>query len=103
MNCFGFQNALHGHDPKQLVQAMTSHQLALPEADPSIPAKGRLFKVTDDVNTESYHTSGSNPCHSIDRFICLSRGDSNDEQANACAMRQYTRWLHERCFNIIGL
>ena len=37
---------------------MTYNQVATNEAKKSVSSKSKMSTVTDDVNTESYHTSG---------------------------------------------
>jgi hypothetical protein len=58
-----FQNALCSQDTNQLIQVMTTNKDDIIESD---KPKSLKSKVTDDVNTESYHTSG------IIRFSFLS-------------------------------
>jgi soluble cytochrome b562 len=55
-----FQNVLSGQDTKQLVQAMTSNKVVITETGKAISSKAKVSTVTDDVNTESYQTSGTN-------------------------------------------
>jgi hypothetical protein len=63
---FSFQNALSGQDTNQLMQVMTSNKFAIIDREKPKSYKGKLSTVNDDVNTESYHTSG------IIQFPCFS-------------------------------
>jgi hypothetical protein len=42
------------------VQAMTSNKVVITETGKAISSKAKVSTVTDDVNTESYQTSGTN-------------------------------------------
>jgi hypothetical protein len=53
-----FQNALSSQDTNQLMQVMTSNKVATIETEKPQSSKTKASTVTDDVNTESYHTSG---------------------------------------------
>jgi len=52
---FFFQNALSSQDTNQLIQVMTSNKV---ETEKPVSSRTKVSTVTDDVNTESYHTSG---------------------------------------------
>ncbi|CAF1490759.1 unnamed protein product [Rotaria sordida] len=51
------KNALNSQDTNQLIQTMTNNKVVINETEKPISSKTKVSTVTDDVNTESYHTS----------------------------------------------
>ena len=52
------QNALCSQDTNQILQAMTDSRPAVIDTEIPKTSRTKVSTVTDDVNTESYHTSG---------------------------------------------
>jgi len=62
------------------MQVMTSNKVATIETEKAQSSKTKGSTVTDDVNTESYHTSGIiRFLYFKYRYISICRSYSNDE------------------------
>lgn len=83
------KNALCSQDTNQLIQVMTTNKVREIEIEKPKSSNGRASTVTDDVNTESYHTS--EVIHMMNkptnvRCINTPTGSTADETSNSSAL-----------------
>ncbi len=58
---------------------MTSNKVTINDTEKPKLSKTKISTVTDDVNTESYHTSGIFRFVSLKNIFYIYRSNSNDE------------------------
>lgn len=86
-----FQNALCSQDTNQLLQVMSNNRPVVIDAEHPKTSRTKASTVTDDVNTESYHTSGIFPFTSV--FL------SNIELNYVEVIKMMNKPTNVRCIN----